>query len=665
MKQTDTKKVSIRTKLMVFILPIVAISFLILVLLAYAESKKSIAEKTESLLQTEGISSVNEIKEWESNNLVTMETAADTMLYLKMSDEQILNYEARFLNTYEDFPNGIYLGYEDGTVLDASGWQPEEAVTGLTWYKEGLTHEQFSFGEPYIDDLTGEYIVTATRTVELNGKKAVLAADVSLSILSNVIEKMQVEGDGDAFILDDSTGTILAHKDAGLVSMQAADCEDSFYQNIYQDISSGNLENSYYDSNDGIYMVNIQNITGTNWYIVSRGLEKNIYSDVRQLQTILLSFGAAMLVLICIIMTILINRIAKPIHNMTDSIVAVTNGDFTTNLNVKGNDEMAVMAVHMQKFIETMRDMLGSIVMVAENIDEQAKNSSIVSGELFDSANGQADAMSQMRQTLEELAESINVIAENATTLAQVVAQTSDAGTKALANIEDTISSAATGKTSMNSVTDRMNGVKSGMEVLEQSIGNVGTAAIKIDEITATIRGIAEETNLLALNASIEAARAGEAGKGFAVVATQIKNLAETSGEAAGEISELIDSVTGQINTTVDQSKQSMQQINESVDAVFSAAEQFNNIYTNIEQTNAIVKNMIDMIRNVNDVSTNMAAITEEQSASAQEIEATAASIQELADVVSKRSANVKQDSRDLSATADALENHVRKFIIN
>lgn len=172
-------------------------------------------------------------------------------------------------------------------------------------------------------------------------------------------------------------------------------------------------------------------------------------------------------------------------------------------------------------------------------------------------------------------------------------------------------------------------------------------------------------TFLLALNASIEAAHAGEAGKGFAVVATQIKNLAETSGEAAGEISELIDSVTGQINTTVDQSKQSMQQINESVDAVFSAAEQFNNIYTNIEQTNAIVKNMIDMIRNVNDISTNMAAITEEQSASAQKIEATAASIQELADVVSKRSANVKQDSKDLSATADALENHVRKFIIN
>ena len=141
------------------------------------------------------------------------------------------------------------------------------------------------------------------------------------------------------------------------------------------------------------------------------------------------------------------------------------------------------------------------------------------------------------------------------------------------------------GRTSMISVTQSMEEMKEGMDVLEQSITNVGDAAVKIDEITSTIRNIADETNLLALNASIEAARAGEAGRGFAVVATQIKNLAETSGAAADEISELIDSVTSLIKGTVERSHESVEQINTSASMVDEASAQFNTIFESIEKT--------------------------------------------------------------------------------
>lgn len=659
------KKAGVRTKLLSCMIPLVALSFLIMIVIVFFQSRQIIEEKTESLMKAECSASTNEILAWQNSNLAIFETAAATIEHLALSDEEIVTYEKQFLETYDDFPNGIYIAYEDGSVLDASGWEPEEDITKTGWYIEAMSHDEFAFGEPYIDEFTKEYVVTAsTHFDNLNGKPATIAADVSLSILSDVVANMEVEGDGDAFIIDSVTGMILAHKDTSLLGVSAMESKDTFYQNIYEDIVAGNLTKTSYHSLGGAYMVNIQNITGTSWYIVSRGLENVIYRDIQNMQAFLIGFGITMLLVLCGIMTLLINHITRPIKNMNGTISAVTDGDFTTDIEVKGSDEMAVMAGNMKYFLASMRDVLGSVIRVAENIDEQAHTSNQLSGDLYDSASGQAEAMKQMRQTLEELVSSINVIAENATTLAQVVSQTNDAGREALSNIESTITFASDGKSSMDSVTVSMNDVKDGMELLEQSINDVGTAAVKIDEITSTIRGIAEETNLLALNASIEAARAGEAGKGFAVVATQIKKLAETSGEAAGEISKLIDSVKGQIDTTVNRSTQSMGQINESAEAVFSAADQFNNIYESIEQTNKIVHSMIEKIRNVNDVSTNMAAITEEQSASAEEIEATAVSIQQLADTVSKNSADVRNDSRELAATADELKNHMKRFTI-
>ena len=624
----DKARFGVKAKLMSFILPVVAIAFLILSMVAFFVSKASIREKTESLMDAEGTASVNQIAGWQSDNLTTLDTALDSMVYLKMDDEEILNYEAQFLGTYEDFPNGVYLSYDDGKVLDASGWEPEGKATETTWYQEGLGHDKFAFGDPYVDALTGSYIVTASRYVEkLNG-------------------------------------TVLAHKDADLVGKKAEECGDTLYEEIFTDISAGNVTKNIYTSNQGTYMVNIQNINGTNWYLVARGLEKNIFADIIRLQMILTVVGVVTLLVIGIVMVAVIRRITNPIQKLTGTIVAVTEGDFTTDIEVKGNDEVTVMAGNMKEFLAGMRQILSSIITISNKIDDQAKASNQVSSDLHDSAVGQADAMEQMRTTLEELVKSINVIAENATTLAQVVADTNEAGSEALQNIENTISEASEGKNGMTSVTKSMDDVKGSMQVLGKSIGDVGAAAVKINEITGTIRGIADETNLLALNASIEAARAGEAGKGFAVVATQIKNLAENSGEAADEISSLIDSVTSLIEETVNQSGRSTEQINESATAVFAAAEQFNNIYESIEQTNRIVQGMIEKVHEVNDVASNMAAITEEQSASAEEIEATAVSIQELADIVSENSADVQKDSKELENTAGTLKEHISRFTI-
>ncbi|MBQ8518064.1 MAG: HAMP domain-containing protein [Agathobacter sp.] len=664
--QKKQKKFGIQAKLMIFIIPIMIVSFVALTLIAYNTARDSIVSKTEDLLKAQTTVTASDIENWIIKNQKIFDTVGDTIVNMQMTDAETLEYFTYYYNTYEDFPNGFYLATENNELIDASGWEPEEDLRESEWYQQGLKHPSFQMGNPYYDELTGGQIVSVTRLLEnFGGRQAVISVDISLESVAKAVSYSSVVGHGGAIVIDTGSGTILADRtNPSLVGKIADEQNDALYKKL------GTLAKSYkiglqnQEINGEEYVIVLDQLEGTSWYLISYTSTSNVYGELTTLTTLLVSVSAGVTILMCIILIILIGRITKPLHKLTDTIVAVTGGDFTADVVVKGNDEVTVMARSMKEFLSVMRETLGSISHVSDTIDSQAKGSNRISGELHESAVGQSEAMSQMRQNLEELVDSIEVIADSATKLASVVSETSESGRQAIVNIEETMKEAAGGRDSMNSVTVSMGEVKGSMGTLEGAITDVGTAAVKINEITTTIRNIADETNLLSLNASIEAARAGEAGRGFAVVATEIKKLAETSAAAANEISVLIDSVTGLINETVEQSHRSMEQINSSAELVDVASVQFDNIFQSIESTNDIIQNMISQIYEANDVATNMAAITEEQSASAEEIEATALSVQELANAVTENSSNVSEDSSQLANTAEVLKNHIDKFTI-
>lgn len=665
-KSGGKMKLGIQAKLMIFIIPLMIVSFALLTLIAYNTARDSIVSKTEDLLKAQTTVTASEIENWILHKQQIFETVADTIVDMKMSDAETLEYFSHYYNVYEDFPNGLYLATERNELIDASGWEPEGDLRETEWYQEGLNHPGFQMGRPYIDELTGGQIVSVTRLLEnFNGRQAVISVDINLSSVEDAVAMSKVVGDGGAVVMDTATGIIVADRNnESYVGASANEQGGALYKKLASLVKMYKVGLQSAEVDGVEYQIVLDQLEGTSWYLVTYTTSDSVYGELTTLTTLLLSVGAGVTILMCIILTILIRSITKPLHKLTDTIVAVTGGDFTADVVVKGNDEVTIIARSMKEFLSVMRDTLGSIAHVSDTIDSQAKGSNRISGELHESAVGQSEAMNQMRQNLEELVDSIEVIADSATKLATVVSETNESGRQAIENIEDTMKEAAGGRESMNSVTVSMGEVKESMNTLEVAITDVGTAAVKINEITTTIRNIADETNLLALNASIEAARAGEAGRGFAVVATEIKKLAETSGAAANEISALIDSVTGLINETVEQSHHSMDQINSSAELVDVASEQFNNIFQSIESTNDIIQGMISQIYEANDVATNMAAITEEQSASAEEIEATALSVQELANAVTENSSSVSDDSSRLAGTAEDLKNQIGKFTI-
>lgn len=663
-KRIRKAKFGIKKKLLVFIIPtfILAIGFII-IFTSYT-SQISITNKTQELIKAEGRSTANMILAWQKESIVALEEMTDAIINLNMTDEEILAYLAASIGAHEDYPNGMYITYDNAKVLDGAGWVPEGVATEGLWYQEGLDHESFAFGTPYLDEFTNEYVVTASRRIEINGQGAVAAADVSLSILTEIIKEMQVADTGDAFIADKDTGIILAHKEDDLAGTVITDASDEFYKTVYDDILADNTEESYYESSEGTYMSSMLNIEGTSWYMVCRVLKEDVLKDLYKVQRILITVGIVMLLGVCIMVERLTQFIAKPVKRLTATIVKVTDGDFTADIKVKGHDEVAVMAASVQQFLAVMQKTLGKIIGISNRLGEKAENSNELSKGLYQSATSQSESMNQLNTTVEELVRAITEIAQNATSLAQIVSDTSKDGLDVVDKMGESKEAASDGKTGMDKVNSAMGRIEGSMGELNSSIKDVGAAAVKIDEIIDTISNIAEETNLLALNASIEAARAGDAGRGFAVVAAQIKKLAETSQEAAKEISGLIHSVTGLIHSTVEKSETSMAEIKESAGFVNTASSNFNRIYESINSTNIIVDSMIDKIRQVDDVASSVAAITQEQSASAEEIEATSFEITNHAHTVTDNSKKVAADSEELEKTAEELREQISQFKI-
>lgn len=382
-------------------------------------------------------------------------------------------------------------------------------------------------------------------------------------------------------------------------------------------------------------------ILGLNWSIIAEIDVSEAFASAnamtRKIQVISVVVGIIMIVLGCIAGLLFANSISRPIIKLSKDISYVEHhSDLTHRFAVNSNDEIGQASLALNNMLIKFHDGIQDVSQNAIKIATAAEETSNITKEgsrLSDNQQRQTDsvavAMGQLTQTLETVSEHISGAVEAVTEVNQQSTE---------------------GYNIMVSTVEAMNALAHRIEDASQIINEFEHHSNDIVAVLDVIKGVAEQTNLLALNAAIEAARAGEQGRGFAVVADEVRALAGRTQKSTAEITEVVDKLKNSSINAIQSMEASSVSAQEVVEQTSLAGERFASVSESVET--------------INQMNTQISDVVQDQRCTAQEIDNNVRSISEMAEESANASQQTVIASVELAESAVSLSNLVNKFKI-
>ena len=655
--QKKPRTIGIRAKLIAVIIPIV----LVIIITYFGLSRRMITSVSEQNLMANAKVCAGDIYAWTDRIFGELQVYKDTIEEGEFADDEaILAFMETSIEKNDAYPVGLYMGDDQGIYLDASGWVPGDdwILTERDWYLDGKENDEIAFGEPYYDSQTGDICVSATVRMGNTDAVRVLAVDVYLNYLSEIVSDID-EGGIKSFLVTKESQTIIAHQDTDMIARTLSDQGlDELYTYIGQAIGNQKIAAGDFFSvrgDDGLYFVCLNEIEGTDWILVSYMSRSEVLAGLHQMETIMIVIAAVAAAALILASFQLMNSVVKPVERVTDVIQKVAEGDFAQNIEVKGNDEIAVMSTHTQEFLVQMRTTISDIIGIAQWLESQSVENNRVSDSLINSSKSQSAAMESLDRIVKELSVAAEGLSGQMEKLSEAVKEADAEGRRAGVMMRQTVDISDNGRKAAERVSESMCHIEESISSLAEQIMQTDTAVEQIGSMVEMIVDVAEETNLLSLNASIEAAHAGDAGKGFAVVADQIGKLAVNSGEAADDISRLTSEIKEAMQRAIAKTKESVEEVKASAELVGANRETFDMVYEKVGETDQAVSRMVQLVGRTEQAAGNMHKIADyqvEETAqiirSAQELEGYTKTVTQDSDIVAYNAKELERESKKL-----------------
>ena len=659
-KIKDLRYFPIKLKLLGIMIPALIVTVVVLISISYHESKVIMKNNSEQLLEVSANRQVDQINAWLSEHLATFKAIKKTMEQEQISDARLQSYLDTYYNYNSSFPNGLYIGDANNHLYTASASTKVEAdVTHSNWYKEGMTRINMGFGNAY-QASDGTHVISATGILNDGSKTLrIMGVDLSLDHISVIVHSTNSMEDATSFLVNQTDYQVLAHKDQTLVSTILTEHESD---PLLAKITDKMKEKDYTTCLLENHLVTIKEIDNSSWLLVNYVPTESIYASTAKLGNILMMIAVISIAILVVIIERIVHYIVLPIHHLTQTINTMSTGDLSVTIDVTGNDETSVMMRSTKNFTAKLHHMIEQLCTISELLKVQSVKSNEVAEKLYHESKTQEASMSELSTTVDEISKAVTQVAQHASELSAIAGETRKHGEDVYQMMQTTIDTSTKGQTEFKQVSVEMNHIQASILDLEQAINKVGDASGEIYKIVQIIGHIANETNLLALNASIEAARAGEAGSGFAVVADQIGKLAQSSTKSVQEITALIDGMNGLVNSAVHQAKMSTNSVGESSTLIHECTASFDMIFNTIQATHHQLTQMLNMIQRVDDTAMHVMAITQEQATSTEEIATTSEALVTTARGLTASGEMVAQAAKELSDSSETLSFYIANF---